>query len=96
MANGVDAEYFSALRNDLSTPMTDSSISTPEVSVNPYISAYFSNCRRPTSVNDLSVHVAGKTGTAQESRSRPNHALFVCYVTYFIKETVAGMLDGAC
>lgn len=32
--------------------------------------------------NDLSVHVAGKTGTAQESRSRPNHALFVCYAPY--------------
>lgn len=32
--------------------------------------------------NDLSVNVAGKTGTAQESRSRPNHAVFVCYAPY--------------
>ena len=32
--------------------------------------------------SDLSVHVAGKTGTAQESRSRPNHAVFVCYAPY--------------
>ncbi|HBA69522.1 MAG TPA: penicillin-binding protein [Lachnospiraceae bacterium] len=32
--------------------------------------------------SDLSIHVAGKTGTAQESRSRPNHALFVCYAPY--------------
>ena len=32
--------------------------------------------------NDLSIHVAGKTGTAQESSSRPNHALFVCYAPY--------------
>ncbi len=31
---------------------------------------------------DLSIHVAGKTGTAQESRSRPNHAVFVCYAPY--------------
>lgn len=31
---------------------------------------------------DLSIHVAGKTGTAQESKSRPNHALFVCYAPY--------------
>lgn len=32
--------------------------------------------------NDLTVRVAGKTGTAQESRVRPNHALFVCYAPY--------------
>lgn len=31
---------------------------------------------------DLAIHVAGKTGTAQESKSRPNHALFVCYAPY--------------
>lgn len=30
----------------------------------------------------LAVNVAGKTGTAQESKSRPNHALFVCYAPY--------------
>lgn len=32
--------------------------------------------------SDLSVSVAGKTGTAQESTSRPNHALFVGYAPY--------------
>ncbi len=31
---------------------------------------------------DFGVQVAGKTGTAQESKSRPNHALFVCYAPY--------------
>lgn len=30
----------------------------------------------------LPVQVAGKTGTAQEIKSRPNHALFVCYAPY--------------
>lgn len=35
--------------------------------------AYYSN---------LGVNVAGKTGTAQESKSRPNHALFVSYAPY--------------
>lgn len=30
----------------------------------------------------LGVNVAGKTGTAQESKSRPNHALFVSYAPY--------------
>ena len=31
---------------------------------------------------DLAVNVAGKTGTAQESRTRPNHALFISYAPY--------------
>lgn len=32
--------------------------------------------------NNLGIQVAGKTGTAQESLSRTNHALFVCYAPY--------------
>ena len=32
--------------------------------------------------NELAVNVAGKTGTAEESESRPNHALFVGYAPY--------------
>lgn len=35
--------------------------------------SYFSN---------LDVNVAGKTGTAQENRNRPNHALFISYAPY--------------
>lgn len=31
---------------------------------------------------DLGIEVAGKTGTAQESRSRSNHALFISYAPY--------------
>ncbi len=31
---------------------------------------------------DLGVEVAGKTGTAQESKSRPSHSLFICYAPY--------------
>jgi len=31
---------------------------------------------------DMAVEVAGKTGTAEESDSRANHALFVCYAPY--------------
>lgn len=30
----------------------------------------------------MRIRVAGKTGTAQESKSRPNHALFVSYAPY--------------
>lgn len=32
--------------------------------------------------NDLGVECAGKTGTAEQSKSRPNHALFICYAPY--------------
>lgn len=35
-----------------------------------------------TYFSDLAVTVAGKTGTAEQTRSRPNHALFVCYAPY--------------
>ena len=31
---------------------------------------------------DLDVNVAGKTGTAQENRNRPNHALFISYAPF--------------
>lgn len=32
--------------------------------------------------NGMTVEVAGKTGTAEQTRSRPSHALFVCYAPY--------------
>ena len=32
--------------------------------------------------SDLAVNVAGKTGTAEQLRTRPNHANFVCYAPY--------------
>ena len=31
---------------------------------------------------ELNVNVAGKTGTAQESKSKPNHGLFISYAPY--------------
>ncbi|MCM1100520.1 MAG: penicillin-binding transpeptidase domain-containing protein [Clostridium sp.] len=35
--------------------------------------SYFSN---------LAVHVAGKTGTAEQTKSRPSHGLFICFAPY--------------
>ena len=35
-----------------------------------------------TYFSDLAVNVAGKTGTAEQTKSRPSHALFVCYAPY--------------
>jgi len=34
------------------------------------------------SLSELGLNVAGKTGTAQQSKSHPNHALFVGYAPY--------------
>lgn len=38
--------------------------------------------QKKTYFDDLAVEVAGKTGTAEQISSRPNHALFVCYAPY--------------
>jgi len=35
-----------------------------------------------TYFSDLAVNVAGKTGTAEQLRTRPSHANFVCYAPY--------------
>ena len=32
--------------------------------------------------DDLAVNVAGKTGTAQQDKTRANHALFISYAPY--------------
>jgi len=32
--------------------------------------------------SDLTVEIAGKTGTAEQTKSRPSHALFACYAPY--------------
>lgn len=37
---------------------------------------------KKTYFSDLAVNVAGKTGTAEQTTSRPNHALFVGYAPY--------------
>ena len=48
--------------------------------------AIFSGMRqvvvKKSSFNELKVKVAGKTGTAQQDKTRPNHALFISYAPY--------------
>ena len=39
-------------------------------------------CESLSSFNNFSVEVAGKTGTAQQVSSRPNHALFIGFAPY--------------
>ena len=41
---------------------------------------------------EIDVKVAGKTGTAQESKSRPNHALFVSFAPYENPELAAAVV----
>ena len=43
---------------------------------------------------DMDVEVAGKTGTAQESKTRPNHALFICYAPYSNPEVAMAVRIG--
>ena len=43
---------------------------------------------------DLGMEVGGKTGTAQESKSRPNHALFICYAPYENPEIAVAVRIG--
>lgn len=43
---------------------------------------------------DLGIEVAGKTGTAQESKSRPSHALFICYAPYKDPEVAIAVRIG--
>ncbi len=43
---------------------------------------------------DLPIEVAGKTGTAQESKSRPSHALFICYAPYKSPEIAMAVRIG--
>ena len=42
--------------------------------------------------NSLGINVAGKTGTAQESKSKPNHALFVSFAPYENPELAAAVV----
>ena len=37
---------------------------------------------KTASLNSLGISIAGKTGTAQQSKSHPNHALFVGYAPF--------------
>ena len=39
-------------------------------------------CEEMDSFDNFPVNIAGKTGTAQETKTRPNHALFIGYAPY--------------
>lgn len=73
-SNGnVLEEYAPDVRNTVNLPAE-------------YWNAFHSGMRQAVQkksyFNDLAVNVAGKTGTAEQTKSRPNHALFMCYAPY--------------
>ncbi len=73
-SNGNTLEEFSAeVRNTIEMPSS-------------YWNAIHTGMRQVVQdkayYNNLGVAVAGKTGTAQESKNKPNHSLFVCYAPY--------------
>lgn len=73
-ANGNEIVQYS--------PEVSNIIDLPNSSWNAIHKGMRSVVQKKNYYSDLGVNVAGKTGTAQESKSRTNHALFVSYAPY--------------
>lgn len=73
-ANGNEIVQYS--------PEVSNIIDLPNSSWNSIHKGMRSVVQKKNYYSDLGVNVAGKTGTAQESKSRTNHALFVSYAPY--------------
>ncbi len=63
-------------------PVVRNTIDIPENYWNAFHSGMRQVVQNKSYFSDLAVNVAGKTGTAEQTTSRPNHALFVCYAPY--------------
>lgn len=57
-------------------------VDLPDSSWNAVLSGMRMVAENTKSLNSLGVTVAGKTGTAQQSKSHPNHALFIGFAPY--------------
>lgn len=64
------------------TPDVRNTIEMPESYWNAIHSGMRQVVQNKSYFSDLAVNVAGKTGTAEQIASRPNHALFICYAPY--------------
>lgn len=64
------------------SPTVRNNIELPAAQWNAIHSGMKRVVEKKTYFNELDVTVAGKTGTAEESRSRANHALFISYAPY--------------
>lgn len=63
-------------------PKVRNTIEMPESYWNAFHSGMRQVVQNKSYFSDLAVNVAGKTGTAEQTKSRPNHALFICYAPY--------------
>ncbi len=63
-------------------PEVRNTIDLPDAYWNAIHSGMRQVVQNKTYFNDLAVNVAGKTGTAEQTKSRPSHALFMCYAPY--------------
>ena len=75
-------------------PQVESSLSISSNTWNVIHSGLRAVIESKSEFTDMAVEVAGKTGTAQESKSRPNHALFICYAPYSDPEVAMAVRIG--
>ncbi|SET92006.1 penicillin-binding transpeptidase domain-containing protein [Lacrimispora sphenoides] len=64
------------------TPVLQSNVSIPDYIWNDVAKGMNELAKTNATLKDLKVNAAGKTGTAEESKSRPNHGLFIGYAPF--------------
>ena len=64
------------------TPVIQSRLTVPQTTWNALHEGMRRVIAAKSQYNDFPINVAGKTGTAQESKSRPPHAVFIGYAPY--------------
>ena len=63
-------------------PMLQSSVSLPDYIWNDVAKGMNELVKTNATLKDLKINAAGKTGTAEESKNRPNHGLFIGYAPF--------------
>lgn len=63
-------------------PVLQSNVSIPDYIWNDVAKGMNELVKTNATLKDLKVNAAGKTGTAEESKSRPNHGLFIGYAPF--------------
>lgn len=78
----VDKIVDSNLEANRTASVIESNIKLSDTVWNTVSSGMLLLAENNRTLNNLGIKVAGKTGTAQESKKRPDHALFVGYAPY--------------
>ncbi|WP_077609518.1 penicillin-binding transpeptidase domain-containing protein [Clostridium sp. Marseille-P2415] len=64
------------------TPKLQSTVSLPDYIWNDVAKGMNELVKTNASLKDLKINAAGKTGTAEEAKNRPNHGLFIGYAPF--------------